>query len=314
MNTNDDRAKIKRFRHAYLIMAHTDEEQLLRLLRALDDPRNDIYLHLDAKWNVEPADFRECVRQSDLYFIDRIHPAWGGSRLIRVTEELICAAYNNGPYSYYHLLSGQDMPVKTQDYIHDFFDNYRDECFLQAPSKDEIDTTHPRFAMRYEQYHLLQDVLIGKKRNVWKYLEFGFCYLQKFIGIRRFKNVEIHVAWEWFSLPESAIRYLAEHRDAIVRRWRLTYCCDELFVPTELAEAGFADKFMDSVRIRYAKWEWQGFRDYSPKYLTDEELGKLNDPMILFARKFRNPESEALYSQLKTPGSISRTNAGTPRG
>ena len=36
-------------RHAYLIMAHNHFEQLRALLRCLDDGRNVIYLHLDAK-------------------------------------------------------------------------------------------------------------------------------------------------------------------------------------------------------------------------------------------------------------------------
>lgn len=296
-------------RHAYLIMAHTDKEQLSRLLRALDDPRNDIYVHLDSKWDAAPEDFRPYVKESGLVFIGRIHPAWGGSRLIRVTEDLLCEAHAHGPYAYYHLMSGQGMPVKSQDYIHAFFDRYADECFLQAPAKDEIDTSHPRFPLRYEQYHPLQDLLIGKKRNGWKYLEFVFCYLQRLAGVRRFKGIEIRAAWEWFSLPETAVSYLAGHRDEIVRRWRLTYCCDELFVPTELGAAGFADRFVGGARIRYAKWEWQGFRDYSPRYLTDEDAAIVDDPDILFARKFRSPESDELLVRIDHASSASANSS-----
>lgn len=36
-------------RHAYLIMAHNQWDVLEQLLRALDDPRNDIFLHIDKK-------------------------------------------------------------------------------------------------------------------------------------------------------------------------------------------------------------------------------------------------------------------------
>ena len=37
-------------RHAYLIMAHNEPEVLVRLLTDIDDPRNDIFLHLDTKF------------------------------------------------------------------------------------------------------------------------------------------------------------------------------------------------------------------------------------------------------------------------
>lgn len=36
-------------KHAYCIMAHGRREQLQQLIAALDDVRNDIYLHIDLK-------------------------------------------------------------------------------------------------------------------------------------------------------------------------------------------------------------------------------------------------------------------------
>ena len=36
-------------RHAYLILAHTNFGQLRKLLELLDDPRNDIFVHVDGK-------------------------------------------------------------------------------------------------------------------------------------------------------------------------------------------------------------------------------------------------------------------------
>lgn len=36
-------------KHAYLIIAHSNLKQLHKLLLLLDDPRNDIYIHLDLK-------------------------------------------------------------------------------------------------------------------------------------------------------------------------------------------------------------------------------------------------------------------------
>lgn len=36
-------------KHAYMIIAHNDFDLLETLVRLLDDPRNDLYIHIDAK-------------------------------------------------------------------------------------------------------------------------------------------------------------------------------------------------------------------------------------------------------------------------
>ena len=41
-------------RHAYLIMAHNEWELLNTLLSLIDDPRNDIFLHIDKKVKTMP--------------------------------------------------------------------------------------------------------------------------------------------------------------------------------------------------------------------------------------------------------------------
>ena len=41
-------------RHAYLILAHKNFGQLRKLLALLDDPRNDIFVHVDRKATGRP--------------------------------------------------------------------------------------------------------------------------------------------------------------------------------------------------------------------------------------------------------------------
>lgn len=40
-------------KYAYLIIAHSNLKQLQQLLLLLDDPRNDISIHLDLKSNLD---------------------------------------------------------------------------------------------------------------------------------------------------------------------------------------------------------------------------------------------------------------------
>lgn len=55
-------------KHAYLILAHNDVPLLQTLVRCLDDSRNDIFIHWDAKSGALPSLETE---HSRLKFLDR---------------------------------------------------------------------------------------------------------------------------------------------------------------------------------------------------------------------------------------------------
>lgn len=54
-------------KHAYLIIAHNELEVLKRLISALDDERNDIYIHIDQKATFDGSELR--VDNSKLYVL-----------------------------------------------------------------------------------------------------------------------------------------------------------------------------------------------------------------------------------------------------
>lgn len=46
-------------KHAYLIMAHSNMEQLLIMIKCLDYYLNDIYVHVDAKFECNISELQE---------------------------------------------------------------------------------------------------------------------------------------------------------------------------------------------------------------------------------------------------------------
>lgn len=119
-------------KHAYLVMAHKDDETLRTLLRTLDDPRNDIFIHMDAKntgWDENRA--LASIDKAGIFFVPRISVTWGGYSQIACELGLLNAAVDKGRYTYYHLLSGQDLPIKSQDRIHSFFDSCGGKEFVR---------------------------------------------------------------------------------------------------------------------------------------------------------------------------------------
>lgn len=64
-------------KHAYLIIAHNNKRILEILLSMLDDIRNDIYLHVDARSNLLD-DLNVSLKHSHLYVLrNRIKVYWG---------------------------------------------------------------------------------------------------------------------------------------------------------------------------------------------------------------------------------------------
>lgn len=282
-------------RHAFLIIAHDCIDELQYLIKALDNNYNDIFIHLDKRASFGPEELSGLVSHSTLTFLKRQKVVWGGSSQIEVELNLFEAAYAEHQYQYFHLLSGVDYPVKPMSYIHNFFENHNGENFIK------IEDNPSNFDMRFDQYHLLQNVLVGKKRNLWKYADFASCYLQRLIGIRRFRNNPdrpMHKYINWVSVTEEVVALLVQHRSSILRQYRWTYCCDEVFLLAQIWNTPLRRTISPLGNLRFIEWKWFSKHDSSPRVLTIDDLDTLQEPDILFARKFQHPKSDELYAAL----------------
>lgn len=107
-------------------MAHNNFYILEKLLLLLDDPRNDIYIHIDKKISDFNFGYFQnlCKASKVRYPQKRINVRWGTQSLV-ITELLLyktAVAYES--YQYYHLLSGVDLPLKSQHEIHQLQQRY----------------------------------------------------------------------------------------------------------------------------------------------------------------------------------------------
>lgn len=66
-------------KHAFLIIAHNNWWQLKQLIHQLDDPLNDIYVHIDQKSkDFCEEDFNGITKYSKLKFYSAYKVYWGG--------------------------------------------------------------------------------------------------------------------------------------------------------------------------------------------------------------------------------------------
>lgn len=105
-------------KHAFLIIAHNKFDQLQLLLDLLDDKRNDIYVHIDKKVRCFPHLYTKFAGLNILK--NRIDVRWGDVSQIETEILLFETALRNGDYNCFHLISGVDLPIKSNDYIHNF--------------------------------------------------------------------------------------------------------------------------------------------------------------------------------------------------
>ena len=226
-------------KHAYLIMAYNNWDQLSTLLRLLDDPRNDIYIHIDQRAGAFPQQMlEESVQDSGIEFIERKKVYWADYSQAEVEMDLMAAASAKMPYRYYHLLSGMDLPLKTQDEIHAFFDQETHEFIAMTPDGGSYSEKHARY------YHFFLHNRFYRTCKPLKALDRGCMYVQRFLGLkRRFgKDLKISTGWQWFSITDDFLKYVLSQRDFIKKMFSYVLDVDEKFMGTMVNKLGDYDR------------------------------------------------------------------------
>ena len=224
-------------KHACLILAHACPGQLRKLLTLLDDPRNDILIHIDAKASFGPEALEGACRFAPVHYIKpRLSVNWGGVNMMRATLALLKAAVP-GHYAYYHLLSGMDLPIKTQDEIHAFFDANPGREFLKMwPIEPQRESRFRYFTLFPEGKHFFLTNLLN---NIVKGILMA-------LHIRINRDVEFRMASQWFSITDGFARYVISREDWLEKVFRRTGTCDEVFMPTLLWNSPFRERLYDT--------------------------------------------------------------------
>lgn len=219
-------------RHAYLIMAHNEWSLLNVLLSLLDDDRNDIYLHIDKKVKQMPELYQP--KHSTLYYTPKRYDVrWGDVSQIHSEMELFKTAFQHGPYQYYHKLSGVDLPIKTQDYIHRFFDEHEGKEFIGFFDRtDYIKADTERKRRRY--YVLMRWNFRCPFEPRWKVVSAQIIRhillkLQDITHFSRGNELTFRTGHNWVSLTEKAVKYLIDQEAFINKRFAHTSCGDEMY-------------------------------------------------------------------------------------
>lgn len=280
-------------KHAFLIIAHNELRILNILLTMLDDPRNDIYLHLDKKWKLNIQDLHH-LQKAQLFLIEkRMDIRWGDISLIKLEFRLFRMAYTNGPYLYYHLLSGADLPIKSQDYIHEFFQkNYGKEFIGFAQGEENrIDCYN-----KVMKYHLFSRHFQSSN----KLLVHGRIWLERISNkiFTRNSSIIFKKGAQWVSITNGCCQYILSKEKSILKRFKYTKCGDEIFLQTLVYNSPFYKKcynISDEYISNQREIDWERGKPYN---WTIEDKDFLLHSDKIFARKIIEKNIDlALYIQ-----------------
>lgn len=265
-------------KHAYLIIAHNNFSQLQILVTLLDDPRNDIYLHVDKRAKLFRPDMIKVIH-SDLILVDRIRVNWGGHSQIQCEMNLLKAAAQK-QYAYYHLLSGLDLPLKTQEEIHSFFDTAYPNNFIKF---DDRAIQSGSFLHRVNTYHLFQDHF-GRSTGVWpgilRRLEERLLRLQTALRVQRKQYVTPYKGTNWFSITHELAEYVLGREALIKKQFYYTVCADEVFLHSVVMDSPYKHTVVNH-SLRAIDWT-RG----EPYIYRAEDVDELLASGDLFGRKF----------------------------
>lgn len=277
---------------AYLIIAHNNEWQLIKLLELLDDKDNEIYLHIDQKvyeeFDIEQI--KKAVDKSILHIYSKYAVWWGNISLTECQMFLLQEAVQNY-HDYYHLISGSDLPLKTNEEIQKFFIAHKGKQLVHFESDSFCMKENSRLFFLFEKY-VRQKKL--EKLNKW-------CLnIQRRIGVQR----HFYCGSEWFSITHDLAKEYANAAKKMLRKVRYTRCSDELILQTYLRTTKKEYDYLSEKEDDYSgimrAIDWKRGEPYVWRGADFEEL---MDSGMLFARKFDEKIDkdiiEKIYRQIK---------------
>ncbi len=219
---------------AYLIIAHNELRILNQLIKLLDWPENSIYIILDSKSSITSDDVFSHTRYSPVnIYRPGISIAWGGSTMIDAELYLLKkASLDNNDY--YCLLSGVDLPIKTQRYIHKSLEENIETEYVGVNEGPSIWSES-----RYKVYHPLQNT-VGRTTGFLWLLERAIVKIQKpFVNRCKKSTYRFAGGPQWFCITDSFCHYILRKEGWIKRTFCFTECCDEVFIQTLLVNSEY---------------------------------------------------------------------------
>lgn len=284
-----------------MIIAHKNYEHLVRLINYFEG-KCDIFIHIDKKAQFSDEEINLLKSLNGVCGVYRkYHLSWGGFSILKTEIYLLKQVIKNGTYGFYHLISGQDYPLKPLKDFLSFFENTKTKGYLNCnhlPHPGTDDNTFHRL-----QFVYLMD-WINFKTEKGRKLIYSIVDWQKKLGFKRSIPNQLwhfYCGSAWFSIDDDLVRYLldyTERKSSLYRRMKFTFVPEEIYVSSVLLNSPYESNISRFDNCRHILWDKKKDID-SPQ---NAEMRNLKEfvacPTLFFARKFDNPNSNEIMDVL----------------
>lgn len=256
----------------YIILAHKNPRQLLRLVNTLSCENTSFVIHIDLSSEIK--NFIEIFAEKDLlrvhFITDRLMSNWGSFAIIDATLNCFRYVYTTLTITTrIVLLSGQDYPIKNNKYIRSYLEFNNNTIFLN----------HNRIP--YDKW-----ICGGKLRFP--------CY--EIIT----EQIELYCGSQWFSLPFQVLEIIFEFLEFnpdFITYYKAVSIPDESFFQTLLLNSDdrFVEENLVNRNLHLIKWDYPYMH---PRNLEENAMKLIKRSRYLFARKFNEEQSSIILDKI----------------
>nr|GFB75978.1 hypothetical protein [Tanacetum cinerariifolium] len=271
-------------------MAYKEPQQIEKLITTMTYTGSDFYIHIDKKVNNEQFKYLSDIEGVVLTKTNLL-VNWAGYSFTNAIIQCIKEIFDTGiQYDFINLMSGQDYPIKSNEFIFNFFVNNIGKSFMSYEAYGS--EWWSRAKHRVDNYHLTDFVFKGNYR------------VQQLINLvtpkRKFPLPYILYGGDcatWWTMSKECAEYVVkfiEENPGVRRFAQFTWAPDEYLIPTIVMNSHLKDKIVNN-NLRYIDWSLGGA---NPKILLSEDIENLKQSEKLFARKFDIKVSYNLLSSI----------------
>ena len=283
---------------AILILAHKNIEQVTKLATILNN-NFEVYIHFDKKMNI-PENYKQILDKKNIHYISKIDVHWGSWSIGAATVLLMKEALKNRQIEYIHVISGQDwLTIPSKNIYDKFIDNDR---IYMTYSKAKNVIKKGESIILWQKYYFNYDK-INRRSTFGKIYHRGLLLIQSLLRINKFKklgiNLEIYSGENWVDMPRDAVEYCINYLDShpnLLKMLQTGCFSDEFWMQTILCNSPKFKQRIVKNHHRYIKWQKQ--HGSYPAVLDMSDFDNIINGDYIFARKFENPYSDELITQL----------------
>ncbi|MEP7278094.1 MAG: beta-1,6-N-acetylglucosaminyltransferase [Bacteroidota bacterium] len=262
-------------RVAHLVITYTNPLQTERMIRRMEHPDFDFYIHVDKKIDISAHLF--LAKIPNVYLIqDRVNVVWAGYKTVEATLRSVKEIFRTGKkYDYIHLMSGQDYPIKPAFRMHEFFVDNQGKEFLEFEHFDDwASESYPRI----REYHLTNYKFPGRYYFQWM--------INRMLPARKPPmDMEFYGSSMFWALTSNCLEYivrLLDQNSKLRRFMQFTWGSDEFLFQTLVLNSSFSPDVVNNNLLFLDREKGAPH----PNLLTFSHLSQILDSGKYFARKF----------------------------